>query len=229
MSSIEREEALVPQEVWDKQAEVDLEHAKKGRLEAFKNEYQRSIQLQIINGTLDHIPENLEADAEEFAKEKIRKEDEDRVNQELELNKLQGTEPVVEVDPTVIVENSTVIVDTITDPVVDTTTPVETTPVVDPILEPVVDPVVEPVVELTPGVTPDETVAPTVDTIEPTITESEIVPLEEAPITDPVVEPIVENPVVETPIVEPIAPIVESTVEAPVEKPVTTSSKKKSS
>lgn len=236
VSAIEREEVIVPQEVWDRQAEIDLEHARKGRLESFKNEYQRSIAFKIQHGTLDHIPETLEADAEAYALEKMQKEDEDKLNQELEANKVSEgtTEATVIVDETQVLENTStkVIVDPVTEPLVETETQPEVTPTVDPVveptLEPTVEPVVEPTVETPVEVTPTELVAPTEVPTEPTTPESEVVPTVEAPTTEPVVETLEENPTVE-PTLEPTAPTVEPTVEAPIEEPAPTTSKKKKS
>lgn len=172
MSAIEREEALVPQEVWDKQAVIDLEHARVGRVNAYKNDYQRGINLQIINGTLDHIPENLEEDAEAFAKEKIKREDEDKLNEELEANKTQGSE--------VIIEN---IVDPLVEPIVDTPIQTEGTPSIDPTLEPIIEEVVEPIVETPSEIIPDETKNPTIDPIDPIPPEIIVAPIVEPTVT----------------------------------------------
>lgn len=241
VSAIEREEVIVPQEVWDRQAEIDLEHARKGRLESFKNEYQRNIAFKIQHGTLDHIPETLEADAEAYALEKMKQEDEDKLNQELEANKVSEgtTEATVIVDETQVLENTSTqnVVDPVTEPLVETVTQPEVTPTVDPVvepttveptLEPTVEPVVEPTVETPVEITPTEIVAPTEVPTEPTTPESEVVPTEEAPTTEPVVETLEENPTVE-PTLEPTAPTVEPTVEAPIEESAPTTSKKKKS
>lgn len=241
VSAIEREEVIVPQEVWDRQAEIDLEHARKGRLESFKNEYQRGIAFKIQHGTLDHIPETLEADAEAYALEKMKEEDEDKLNQELEANKVSEgtTEATVIVDETQVLENTSTqnVVDPVTEPLVETVTQPEVTPTVDPVvepttveptLEPTVEPVVEPTVETPVEITPTEIVAPTEVPTEPTTPESEVVPTEEAPTTEPVVETLEENPTVE-PTLEPTAPTVEPTVEAPIEESAPTTSKKKKS
>lgn len=74
MSAIDREEVLVPEEIYAKQREVDAEHEKNARLEAYKNEYKRNINLQIMQGILDHIPETLEQDAEDYAKFKVEED-----------------------------------------------------------------------------------------------------------------------------------------------------------
>ena len=236
VSAIERDEAIVPQEVWDRQAEIDLKHARNGRLEAYKNEYQRGIAFKIQHGTLDHIPDTLEADAEAFALEKMKQEDEDKLNQELEANKkAEGTtEVTVIVDEKQVLENTSTqnVVDPVTEPLVETVTQPEVIPTVDPVveptLEPTVEPVVEPTVETPVEITPTELVAPTEVPTEPTTPESEVVPTEEAPMTETVIEPVVENPIVE-PTLEPSAQTVEPTVEAPIEESALTTSKKKKS
>lgn len=154
VSAIEREEVLVPDEVYEKQAQIDLEHARRGRLEAFKNEYQRNIAYQIQHGTLDHIPETLEADAEAYAVDKMKQEDEDRLNQELEANKsAEGTaDATVTTDETQVLENTstTEIVDPVTEPGAETVTQPEVTPTVEPTLEPSAPVEEAPVEEPTP-------------------------------------------------------------------------------
>lgn len=233
MSAIEREEVIVPQEVWDRQAEIDLEHARKGRLESFKNEYQRDIAFKIQHGTLDHIPDTLEADAEAYAVEKMKQEDEDKLNQELEANKTSEgtTDATVIVDETQILKNTSTqnVVDPVTEPLVETETQPEVTPTVEPTLEPTVEPVVEPNVETPVEETPTEPVAPTEVPTETTAPESEVVPTEEAPATEPVVETLEETPTEETPSEESMTPTKEPIVEAPVEELTPTTSKKKRS
>ena len=210
VSAIEREEETIPQEVFDKQKEVDLDNARKGRYEAFKNEYQRNINLQIINGTLDHIPENLEADAEKYAEEKIKEEDKKGVTENTEVSEPQVLENI----------STQEIVDPVTEPCAETEVQSEVTQTVNTVVEPIVDTPVE--------VTPTEPVDPTEVPSESTTPESEVVPTEEAPTTEPVVETIEEKPTVET-TSETITPTVEPTVEAPIEEEVTTTSKKKKS
>ncbi len=223
ISAIEREEETIPQEIFDKQKEVDLDNARKGRFEAFKNDYQRGINLQIINGTLDYIPENLEKDAEKFAQDKMKEEDESKLAQEIEANKAQEEVPTVptEVSEPQVLENTSTqeIVDPVTEPSAETEVLTEVTPTVDPTVEPVVE---APVVE------PTEPVAPTEVPTETTNLEAPVTPTEEAPETVPVVETSEENPVVQTS-EEPSVPTEEPIVEAPVEEAVTTTSKKKKS
>lgn len=241
VSAVEREEVVVPQEVYERQAEIDAKHAKESRLEFFKNEYQRGVAYQIQHGTLDHIPETLEADAKAFALKKMKEEDKDKLNQKLKANKVSEgtTEATLIVDETQVLENTSTqnVVDPVTEPLVETVTQPEVTPTVDPVvepttveptLEPTVEPVVEPTVETPVEVTPTELVALTEVPTEPTTPESEVVPTEEALVTEPVIEPVVENPIVESTL-EPTAPTVEPTVEAPIEEPAPTTSKKKKS
>lgn len=166
VSAIEREEVIVPDEVYERQAKIDLENARRGRLEAFKNEYQRNIAFQIQHGTLDHIPETLEADAEAYAIEKIKQEDDEKLNQELEANKeTEGTvDATVTVDETQVFENTSTQenVDTVTEPLVETTTDPEATPTDPATLEPTA-PTVEAPVETPVESAPTEPVNPIKD------------------------------------------------------------------
>lgn len=165
------EEVEIPQSLYDAQAETDAVTKKQTELFRLKNEYIGRINLQIAHGTLDCIPENLEADAQAYADEQYAL-----------LNIEEVATEVVDTPVETVPETPVEAVPSVETPVVETPEVLEnvSTNTVDPVTEPTdVVATDTPVVE-NPVETPSETPVVPVDT--PTV----------APVDTPVEESIVQ-------------------------------------